>query len=68
MPILSFNEFISERAVEYFRLLYLSDGLGILDAFIAATATVYGLTLYTFDEKHYRAIRDLQILQPYVKT
>jgi hypothetical protein len=53
------------RAVDYFCAFHLSNGLGLLDSLIAATAVSRGLALCSFNDKHYRIIPDLQIVKPY---
>lgn len=58
----------SSRAYEMFAYFRLSDGIGILDALIAETAVGYNLPLATFNEKHYRVIPDLNVVQPYQRV
>jgi predicted nucleic acid-binding protein len=58
----------SSRAYEIFARFRLSDGIGILDALIAETAVGYKLPLATFNEKHYRIIPDLNLVQPYQRV
>jgi predicted nucleic acid-binding protein len=53
------------RALADFLLYHHADGLGLLDALIAACATGIDATLCTFNEKHYRMIPGLQTEQPY---
>jgi predicted nucleic acid-binding protein len=50
------------------RQQHLQHGVMILDAMIGATAVASGLPLYTFNEKHYRAIPSLSTIQPYVRS
>lgn len=45
--------------------LRLIQGIGVIDALIAATAVEYNLPLATFNTKHYKDISGLQIVQPY---
>ncbi len=45
--------------------LKLSHGLSAMDALIAATALEYGLTLYTFNLRHFRAVPGLNVVVPY---
>jgi predicted nucleic acid-binding protein len=54
-----------EHALLDFKALYLSHGLGILDALIAACAVGRGATLCTFNVKHYRMVPGLLTEQPY---
>jgi predicted nucleic acid-binding protein len=44
---------------------YLSHGLLIPDALIAATALDYGITLYTKNVRHFRMISGLTVVRPY---
>lgn len=68
LKVVYLNQPICERALNYYTDFHLSDGLGIFDALIAATAVIEGYTLCSFNEKHYRPIRELQRIQPYPKT
>ncbi|MCL4505685.1 MAG: type II toxin-antitoxin system VapC family toxin [Chloroflexi bacterium] len=45
----------------------LSHNLGLLDALVGQTARELSLPLHTFNQKHYRAIPDLQTVQPYMR-
>ena len=45
--------------------LKLSQGLGIVDALIAATALEHGTPLYTFNLKHFKSVPGLQVIVPY---
>jgi predicted nucleic acid-binding protein len=56
-----------QRALDDYETLHLSHGLGLLDALIAATAIGLGASLCTFNVKHFQAIPDLTIEQPYVR-
>ena len=55
------------QAFESFARLYLSQGTGILDAIIGQIAVAAGGIIYTFNRKHYEAINDLQVREPYVR-
>jgi predicted nucleic acid-binding protein len=68
LKVIYLNQSICERALSYYTDFHLSHGLGIFDALIAATAVLEGYTLCSFNEKHYRPIRELQRVQPYSKT
>ena len=57
-----------DAALSVFSSYHLSHGLGILDALIGQMAVVLDLPLYTFNEKHYSAIPNLRIVQPYEKN
>lgn len=39
--------------------------LGAIDALVAQTALVMHTPLHTFNVKHFRAVRDLELIQPY---
>jgi predicted nucleic acid-binding protein len=62
LPVTANASQIAYRLVESF---YLSHGLIMADAFIAATALAYDLTLYTRNTRHFRMIPQLKINQPY---
>jgi predicted nucleic acid-binding protein len=66
-PILWPSEGDFETAVNLLAAYKLSDGLDLLDALIAATAIRHDLPLATFNVKHFRAIPDLTIVQPYIR-
>ena len=53
------------RALSDFTTYHLSNNLGLLDSLIAACAVGRGLTLCTFNIKHYRVVPNLLIVQPY---
>ena len=53
------------QAVRNFRLLHLSQGIGLIDTLIAATALSLNAALCTFNRKHFRHIPGLVIEQPY---
>ena len=55
------NETISARALFYVEEYFLSHSMQLADALIGATATEYGLTLITANDKHYRVIKGLDI-------
>jgi len=44
---------------------YLKNGLGIIDAFVAATAMHYNLALYSRNAKHYKGVAGLKLKEPY---
>ena len=56
---------ISQIAFQLMQLFYLSHGLTLPDALIAATAIEHDLTLYTRNTRHFRMIPQLKISQPY---
>lgn len=55
------NEEISAKALFYVEGYFLSHSMELADALIALTATTYGLKLLTANDKHYRAIKELEI-------
>ena len=55
----------SRVAYHLIQRFYLSHGLLIPDALIAATALDYGVTLYTKNVRHFLMIPGLTILRPY---
>ena len=54
-----------QRALADFTAFHLSDGLGLLDALIAAIAVGLSAELCTFNHKHYRIVPGLITVQPY---
>ncbi len=57
-----------DRALELFLECHLSHGAGMLDILIAQTALALGVPLYTFNEKHYQFLSELQTVQPYARS
>jgi predicted nucleic acid-binding protein len=55
------------RALSDFSIYHLSHGLGLLDALIAACAVGLSATLFTFNDKHYKAVPGLVTAQPYTR-
>ena len=60
--ILYINEEISSKAMFYIERHYLSDSLQLADALIASTALVNGLPILTGNDKHYKMIKELDII------
>jgi predicted nucleic acid-binding protein len=56
-----------ERALVFFSSYHLSHGLGLLDSLIAACAIGLAGKLYTFNDKHYRAVPELVTSKPYAR-
>ena len=54
-----------ERALNDYATSHLSNNLGMIDALIAELAVGLNVQLATFNTKHYRVIKKLQIIQPY---
>jgi len=53
------------RAFNDYSKYHLSHNISILDALIAETAVGLGVKLATFNQKHYRVVSNLQMIQPY---
>ena len=62
LPVTATASQIAYQLIESF---YLSHGLIMADALIAATALEHDLTLYTRNTRHFRMIPELKINQPY---
>ena len=62
LPVTATSSQIAYQLIESF---YLSHGLIMADALIAATAIEHNLTLYTRNTRHFRMIPQLEISQPY---
>jgi hypothetical protein len=56
------------RALQSFASYHLSHQVGILDALISETAIGLGVSLATFNTKHYNVLKALQTIQPYEKV
>jgi predicted nucleic acid-binding protein len=67
LPFVWPTEVDCNRALADFKSFRLSHNLGLLDALIAACAVGRSVTLSTFNSKHYTAIVDLVVDQPYRK-
>lgn len=59
--MLHVSEEISAKAMFAVEQHYLSHSMRLADALIGATAVVHGLPLLTGNDKHYRAMKDVQI-------
>lgn len=55
------------NALAEYAALRLSHNISMVDCLIAHTAIGYGAQLATFNVKHYKAIRGLALLQPYLR-
>ena len=67
MPIIWPTSTDCQRALTDFTAFHLTDGLGLLDAMIAAVAIGQSAELCTFNEKHYRAVPGLVTHRPYTR-
>lgn len=66
-PVLWPTEADMNFALKNLTPLRLSNGLGMIDALIAATALGRNLPLVTFNIRHFRAVPGLITVQPYVR-
>lgn len=57
-----------DRALEVFTQYHLSHNAGLLDVLIGQTAAALDVPLYTFNQRHYRFVAELQTIQPYEKV
>lgn len=63
--VIEISEDISELAGDIFAQHFHSHGIGIMDAFIAATALIHKEPLVTHNTKHFRFIKGLDLVVPY---
>jgi len=59
--VLYISEEISSKAMFYVEQHFLGHSLLLADALIGATAVAYGLPILTWNDKHYRTVKDIQI-------
>jgi len=59
--ILYINEDISAKAMFYVEQHFLSHSINLGDALIGATAVMSGELLFTANDKHYKAIKEIEI-------
>ncbi len=59
--ILYINEDISAKAMFYVEQHFLSHSINLGDALIGATAVMSGEPLFTANDKHYKAIKEIEI-------
>lgn len=57
------NEEISAKAMFYIERHYLSHSLELADALIGATAIVHGSPLLTCNDKHYKIIKEIELIK-----
>ena len=55
------NEEISAKALFFVEEYFLSHSMQLADALIGATAAMYGMTLITANDKHYKIIKKLEM-------
>lgn len=65
MTILPVSTAASETAYRLVEALYLSHGLAVPDALIAATAIEHALAVYTRNTRHFEPISGLRVIRPY---
>ena len=65
LEIVEIDQSVSEVAGTIFEQYYHSNGIGISDALIAATALVFREQLITHNTKHFQFISDLAVKVPY---
>ena len=65
LPVLWPDQTTCERAAQSFAKLHLSHRIGALDVLIAHTALDLDAELCTFNVKHFRAVPNLRLSQPY---
>ena len=61
VKILYISEDISAKAMFYVEQHFLSHSLQIADALVGATAVAYSLPIFTANNKHYKAIKGVQL-------
>jgi hypothetical protein len=57
------NEEISSRAMFYVEQHYLSHSLQLADALIGSTAISHGIPLVTGNTKHYKIVKELELIR-----
>ncbi len=65
LTVLPITPTLSQRALQLMQTYWLSHGLTMPDALIAATALEHRLPLYTRNIRHFRMISELQAIAPY---
>ncbi|MDW8320014.1 MAG: type II toxin-antitoxin system VapC family toxin [Armatimonadota bacterium] len=65
LHILPLTPVSSRRALSLMEQYFLSHGLLLADAMIAATAIEYSVPLYTKNVRHFYVIHDLVVIRPY---
>ena len=63
--IVEIDDTISQKAAKIFEDLFHMTGIGLIDAFIAATALTSNDSLATHNLKHFQKIKELKLLKPY---
>jgi hypothetical protein len=65
VAVLPVSRVASQTAYQLMESFFLSHGLLMPDALIAATALEHGLTLYTKNVRHFQMIPSLSVIRPY---
>lgn len=65
LNVLPLTPVSSQQALGLMEQFFLSHGLLLADAMIAATAIEHGVPLYTKNVRHFLAIPDLVVVRPY---
>ncbi len=63
VEVLPVDERMSSKAVFYVERHFLSHGFHLADALVAATSVVSGFPLLTANTRHYRAIKELELVR-----
>ncbi len=66
LEIIYITQYTQELALDIYKKHKLLNGMEILDAVIAATAVENELTLFTRNTKHYKSIKDLKVINPFL--
>lgn len=64
LPCYDLTPEVSRQAIELIDKYSASNGLFLADALIAATAITYDLTLVTYNIKHFKAVKELSVIEP----
>ena len=62
IKVVFIDEEISAKALFYMEEYFLSHSMELADSLIGATCTRHGLTLVTGNDKHYKVLKDLDIM------
>ena len=65
IKVIEISEEISKLAGDFFESYYHKYGLGAMDSFIAATAVARKERLASHNIKHFKFIKDLELIIPY---
>jgi predicted nucleic acid-binding protein len=58
---------VFDQAIDTYLKIKLKSGIDFVDCLIGHTAISLNIPLYTFNEKHFKAISQLKIIKPYKK-